>query len=67
MFTGELDHIQFVYHTKGSRLQTTVGQAQGIKAMREVEYAHLREQMNELTHPLDEVFVALRRQISQPK
>jgi anaerobic dimethyl sulfoxide reductase subunit A len=32
-------NIQFVYHTKGSRLQTTVGQAQGIKAMREVEFA----------------------------
>ena len=32
-------NIQFVYHTKGSRLQTTVGQAQGIKAMRQVEFA----------------------------
>jgi anaerobic dimethyl sulfoxide reductase subunit A len=28
-----------VYHTKGSRLQTTVGQAKGIQAMRQVEFA----------------------------
>jgi len=32
-------NIQFVYHTKGSRLQTTVGQAKGLKAMRKVEFA----------------------------
>lgn len=32
-------NIQFVYHTKGSRLQTTVGQAVGIEAMRKVEFA----------------------------
>ena len=32
-------NIQFVYHTKGSRLQTTVGQAKGIQAMRSVEFA----------------------------
>ena len=32
-------NIQFVYHTKGSRLQTTVGQAKGIQAMRQVEFA----------------------------
>lgn len=32
-------NIQMVYHTKGSRLQTTVGQAKGIEAMRKVEFA----------------------------
>ena len=32
-------NIQMIYHTKGSRLQTTVGQAQGIAAMRKVEFA----------------------------
>ncbi|MBK8021221.1 MAG: molybdopterin-dependent oxidoreductase [Chloroflexi bacterium] len=32
-------NIQMVYHTKGSRLQTTVGQAKGIQAMRQVEFA----------------------------
>jgi len=32
-------NIQMVYHTKGSRLQTTVGQAKGIQAMRKVEFA----------------------------
>lgn len=32
-------NIQMVYHTKGSRLQTTVGQAVGIQAMRAVEFA----------------------------
>lgn len=32
-------NVQMVYHTKGSRLQTTVGQAKGIQAMRQVEFA----------------------------
>lgn len=32
-------NIQMIYHTKGSRLQTTVGQAKGIEAMRKVEFA----------------------------
>jgi anaerobic dimethyl sulfoxide reductase subunit A len=32
-------NIQMVYHTKGSRLQTIVGQAKGIEAMRKVEFA----------------------------
>jgi anaerobic dimethyl sulfoxide reductase subunit A len=32
-------NIQMIYHTKGSRLQTTVGQAKGIEAMRQVEFA----------------------------
>ena len=31
-------NIQFIYHTKGSRLQTTVGQAKGIEANRKVEF-----------------------------
>lgn len=30
--------IQFIYHTKGSRLQTTVGQAKGIEAHYKVEF-----------------------------
>jgi anaerobic dimethyl sulfoxide reductase subunit A len=32
-------NIQMIYHTKGSNLQTKVGQAQGLKAMRKVEFA----------------------------
>lgn len=32
-------NIQFVYFTKGSRLQTTVGQAVGLEAIRKVEFA----------------------------
>lgn len=32
-------NIQMVYHTKGSHLQTKVGQARGIQAMRKVEFA----------------------------
>jgi anaerobic dimethyl sulfoxide reductase subunit A len=32
-------NIQMVYHTKGSLLQTKVGQAKGIQAMRKVEFA----------------------------
>jgi anaerobic dimethyl sulfoxide reductase subunit A len=32
-------NIQMVYHTKGSYLQTQVGQAKGIQAMRKVEFA----------------------------
>ena len=32
-------NIQMVYHTKGSQLQTQVGQAKGIEAMRKVEFA----------------------------
>jgi anaerobic dimethyl sulfoxide reductase subunit A len=31
-------NIQFMYNTKGSRLQTTVGQAKGIQAYRKVEF-----------------------------
>lgn len=31
-------NIQFIYHTKGSRLQTTVGQAKGIEAHKKVEF-----------------------------
>jgi anaerobic dimethyl sulfoxide reductase subunit A len=32
-------NVQMIYHTKGSRLQTTVGQAKGLEAMRKVEFA----------------------------
>jgi anaerobic dimethyl sulfoxide reductase subunit A len=32
-------NIQMIYHTKGSHLQTKVGQAKGIEAMRQVEFA----------------------------
>ncbi len=32
-------NIQMIYHTKGSNLQTHVGQAKGIQAMRKVEFA----------------------------
>jgi anaerobic dimethyl sulfoxide reductase subunit A len=32
-------NIQMIYHTKGSRLQSMVGQAKGLKAMRQVEFA----------------------------
>lgn len=32
-------NIQMIYHTKGSHLQTKVGQAMGIQAMRKVEFA----------------------------
>jgi len=32
-------NIQLIYHTKGSHLQTKVGQAKGIQAMRKVEFA----------------------------
>jgi anaerobic dimethyl sulfoxide reductase subunit A len=32
-------NIQMIYHTKGSHLQTKVGQAKGLQAMRKVEFA----------------------------